>query len=309
MAGRTAGTAAGGAHAGPGIRPRGPHTIGADLGLVLHEDGSYVDTDHTELPDTLEPAVLKLLDLVDGPCIMNAADSADSPIASLRPDARTWLALPLTSRARRVGLLLLIPPADSGYDDGQLRVAAALVEQGMVAYHNALLYRQVEQLAGTDPLTGLHNRRQFFKLSTDLFDAARETNQPLAALMVDIDHFKGINDTHGHAAGDDVIREVAGRLRSMLRETDVLGRYGGEEFVLILPGHAAGALASLGERLRRCVADAAVQTRSGPLDVTISVGTTHLRPKDRTLDDALARADTALYQAKQNGRNRVVTEG
>jgi diguanylate cyclase (GGDEF)-like protein len=277
--------------------------IGADAGAVLHDDGTCLGTDTIDSDAVIEPAVLKLIDTVDVPRV-----GVDTSLASLYPDARSWLALPLNSRARRVGLLLLISTADTGYDDAQLRIAAALAEQGMVAYDNAQLYRQVEQLAGTDPLTGLHNRRQFFKLSAELFTTAVTTGQPLAAVMVDIDHFKQVNDTHGHGAGDDVIGEVAARLRGILRGSDLLGRYGGEEFALILPGQIAADSAGLGERLRQTIDAAPIATRSGPLNITISIGTTQLHDADRTLDDALARADAALYRAKQNGRNQVVTE-
>jgi diguanylate cyclase (GGDEF)-like protein len=123
--------------------------------------------------------------------------------------------------------------------------------------------------------------------------------------MLDIDKFKSINDTYGHGAGDEVIREVAARVRAGIRHSDVLGRYGGEEFAVVLPDHD-GAAADLAERMRRAVADEPVPTRAGPLRVTISVGLAHLQPSDTGLDQMLARADHALYRAKESGRNRVV---
>jgi diguanylate cyclase (GGDEF)-like protein len=237
---------------------------------------------------------------------LGVVDGPDAPVAALLPAARAWLAIPLTSRERRVGLLLLVSAGDR-YDDGQFRVANALAEQGMVAYDNAVLHSQVQRLASTDPLTGLHNRRTFFELSAARFTAALRGDEPTAAIMVDIDHFKRVNDAHGHAVGDDVIKEVAMRLRGVLRHDDLLGRYGGEEFVLLLPGTTAANAAHLAERLRHAVTDTPVPTRTGPLEVTVSVGATQVQATDSIVEDALARADAALYRAKQGGRNQVVT--
>jgi diguanylate cyclase (GGDEF)-like protein len=122
--------------------------------------------------------------------------------------------------------------------------------------------------------------------------------------MVDIDHFKRINDTYGHPVGDEVIRVVAERLRDALRDADVLGRYGGEEFALIVPQTGAAA-AELAERLRHVVSGNPVPTAAGPLPVTISVGLACLDGADEDLRQLLSRADGALYQAKQAGRDRV----
>jgi diguanylate cyclase (GGDEF)-like protein len=278
--------------------------IGADLGVILHEDRSLLSTDGPDATAVAPPAVADLLDLIDTPRV-GVVDGPDAPVVALLPAARAWLAIPLTSRERRVGLLLLVSAGDR-YDDGQLRVATALAEQGMVAYDNALLYCQVQLLASTDPLTGLHNRRTFFELSAERFAAAVRGDAPTAAIMLDIDHFKRVNDTHGHAVGDDVIKEVAARLRGVLRRDDLLGRYGGEEFVLLLPGTSAADAAYLAERLRHTVADTPIATRTGPLQVTVSVGATQLQAADSIVEDALARADEALYRAKQGGRNQVV---
>jgi diguanylate cyclase (GGDEF)-like protein len=123
--------------------------------------------------------------------------------------------------------------------------------------------------------------------------------------MLDIDKFKNINDTYGHGVGDEVIRAVATRVRASIRHSDVLGRYGGEEFAVVLPDHE-GQAADLAERMRRAVADEPIPTQAGPIGVTISVGLAHLDPADAALDQLLARADHALYGAKEGGRNRVV---
>jgi diguanylate cyclase (GGDEF)-like protein len=136
--------------------------------------------------------------------------------------------------------------------------------------------------------------------------AARRTHEPLAAVMLDIDHFKKINDTYGHQTGDEVIREVVNRIRQNCRSSDLLARYGGEEFVLLLPGTGSDA-AALAERVRADVAAFPVPTSSGPVPVSISVGLSYLDPSDE-IDALLARADKRLYEAKSAGRNRVVAD-
>ena len=138
-----------------------------------------------------------------------------------------------------------------------------------------------------------------------LVEAAARGSRDLAAVMLDIDNFKSINDTYGHSVGDEVIRAVAERVRSAIRQSDVLGRYGGEEFAIVMPDHDGGA-AGLAERMRGAVAETPVPTAAGPVPVTVSVGLTHLGPEDGALDQMLVRADHALYRAKQSGRNRVV---
>ncbi len=220
----------------------------------------------------------------------------------------SWLVVPLTVRDGRLGVLVLAAAAPDAYGDAEVGLAAALAGQGMVAYENARLFDQVRALATTDPLTGVADRRHFFELARREVALAHRGGRPLAAVIVDIDHFKQVNDTYGHQAGDDVIRGVVERLRRRHRETDLLARYGGEEFVLLLPdvGDAGPVIA---ERLRAEVAASPVPTRRGPVPVTISVGVAHLRPDDAEPDTLFGRADESLYQAKQAGRDRVVDDG
>ncbi|MFI5954655.1 diguanylate cyclase [Cryptosporangium sp. NPDC051539] len=243
--------------------------------------------------------------------------SANAPalVTKSVPGVRSWLALPLVARDERLGVLLFATDAPDGYDDGAAEIAGALVAQGMVAYENARLFTEVQRLATIDGLTGVANRRHFFELATQDVRVSRRDSAaswPIAAMMIDIDHFKRVNDEHGHQVGDEVIQVVATRLRQNGRGLGLLGRYGGEEFVLLLRAGAVEA-ARVAERLRAAIEQEPVPTSAGPLTVTISLGVTYLRDPDLDTDPSadalvsalLGRADRCLYLAKHAGRNRV----
>jgi len=165
------------------------------------------------------------------------------------------------------------------------------------------MMRQLEDLASTDELTGLYNRRHFLRRAEAELSRLRPGHRSGLAL-IDLDHFKRINDLHGHATGDRVLQTFASVARSCLRDDDVLARYGGEEFVLLLPDTDADQFRACCERLREAFATAQpldVQLQAGHL--SLSIGLTLLREGD-DLDESLQRADEALYRAKGNGRNR-----
>ena len=163
----------------------------------------------------------------------------------------------------------------------------------------------LRRLADTDALTGIANRRSFFRLAEALMTAAT----PAAALLMDIDHFKAVNDRLGHAFGDRVLTEITARLRSLLRPTDIFGRLGGEEFGVLLPGADALTATLVAERLRLVVAETPVRGPAGDVQVTLSIGVSCTRAEEESIDDVLARADLALYAAKDAGRNRVHLAG
>ncbi|MEV6595827.1 diguanylate cyclase [Actinoplanes sp. NPDC051346] len=217
----------------------------------------------------------------------------------------SWLTVTLDDREGALGVLVLASERANAYAAADLGVAAALVGQGMVAYDNARLFSRINELATTDSLTGVANRRRFFELAEKSLNAAREAGTPVTALMIDIDHFKRVNDTYGHQTGDDVIREVVTRLLSCLPPEGIVARYGGEEFAVLLPGVREDGPA-LAEKLRAAIDGMPLDTRTGPIPATISVGLARLRPTDATPDALLARADSGLYEAKQAGRNRVM---
>jgi diguanylate cyclase (GGDEF)-like protein len=159
-------------------------------------------------------------------------------------------------------------------------------------------------LSTTDPLTGISNRRHLDEALTAACQAGQRHGDQVSVLLIDIDHFKQVNDQHGHNSGDQVLKIVTRRLASTLRTDDTLGRWGGEEFLVVLPRTGRAAAVTLAERLRRCVADEPVPVSDGnTLAITVSIGVasaTHPAP-----DRLLAVADRAMYSAKEAGRNRI----
>ncbi|MBX9903863.1 MAG: diguanylate cyclase [Burkholderiales bacterium] len=171
------------------------------------------------------------------------------------------------------------------------------------------LEADLREMAATDMLTGLPNRRHFLgQLEQEKARVSRAEEKCAAVLMIDIDHFKVVNDSFGHAAGDHVLRHLATLMKEDLRKIDTLGRLGGEEFAVILPGADRAAAEIFAERLRKQVAETPAVLDKWTIPVTISIGVTEIKPGDDSADDALTRADRALYRAKECGRNRVTVE-
>lgn len=166
-------------------------------------------------------------------------------------------------------------------------------------------------MALTDSLTGLHNRRYLEVHIDKLLEKNKEAGKALSVLILDIDHFKSVNDTHGHGVGDEILKQFAQRLKDNVRSFDLVARLGGEEFVVILPEVTDGRAYMVSERLRRCVAERPfeVDIPDGKLDVTTSIGAVFIDREIIPPKDILERADKALYQAKDGGRNQVVFEG
>lgn len=165
---------------------------------------------------------------------------------------------------------------------------------------------ELQKLASLDPLTGIRNRRAFFDAcETELRRRTRD-HQGMSMLLIDVDEFKRINDEYGHAAGDNVLKTLALRLQQHIREFDVLGRIGGEEFAILLPGLDTEAAMEVAERLRTLVKQPIIiDDDKPPFEVTISTGIAEVKPDDQLIDTALSEADRAMYSAKSHGRDRV----
>jgi diguanylate cyclase (GGDEF)-like protein len=169
----------------------------------------------------------------------------------------------------------------------------------------------LRHLVITDSLSGLYNRRHFDKLAEDEITRALRYSRPLSVMMFDIDFFKHINDNYGHAGGDAVLKAVAKATKEMIRATDVPARYGGDEFIVLLPETAVTEAAAVAEKLRRQIGETPVQAEAGPIAITISVGVsdclgkTNSKPQEMVLLELISNADRALYASKSAGRNRL----
>ncbi|HEQ71054.1 MAG TPA: sensor domain-containing diguanylate cyclase, partial [Spirochaetia bacterium] len=221
------------------------------------------------------------------------------------------LAVPLNAEILhgQPGALVFVTPKESVFSDFEISLAESVARQLAVTTENARLYREVERMAQIDGLTGIYTRRHFESIARHQWYFSLRHRRPFCVIMADIDFFKKVNDTHGHAAGDAVLRQVAERLRVNLREADVLGRYGGEEFIVLLPQTGLEHAREIAERIRAAVAGRPMTISSGDLAVTVSFGVAHYRPgKDESLLAVIKRADSALYEAKEKSRNRVCAQ-
>lgn len=225
--------------------------------------------------------------------------------ASLIGTIRSWIGVPLVSRQQVIGMLTLCSERENAYTAQAVAIANTFGGQAAIAIENAHLFGTVQSMAITDSLTNLNNRRHFFQLGEYEFKRARRNARPMAVLMMDIDYFKRVNDTFGHAVGDQVLRTVADICLTIVREVDIPGRYGGEEFVVLLPESDLDGAHVVASRLREAVEDSPILTERGTVQVTISIGIAEISDRHEDLDVLLDEADQALYIAKMQGRNRV----
>jgi diguanylate cyclase (GGDEF)-like protein/PAS domain S-box-containing protein len=196
--------------------------------------------------------------------------------------------------------------SDQKFFESDLKILELFGTHAAAAIRNARLHKQLSQLAITDSLTGIYNRRHFFEMAEKEFHQAVRYKRSFSIIMFDLDLFKNVNDTFGHSQGDLVLRAVVRRCADVMREADILGRYGGEEFVIALPETGQPEALALAERLRQQLASRPVETDSTSVQVTASFGVATLEPTISNLMLLINRADMALYQVKQTGRNQVL---
>jgi diguanylate cyclase (GGDEF)-like protein len=222
-------------------------------------------------------------------------------VADFRPSE--VIVSPIGYRGVPLGVVVLASARPFNTDH---RALITLFLQGLgLALNNALVHDRLQLLAALDPLTGIYNRRFGLARLHEEFSRAVRADSPLGVLMFDVDHFKAVNDTYGHLVGDRVLKSICAIARSTIREGDVLFRYGGEEFVAVLPAAAAEDLRILGERLRRAVMDSELTDGQRKVRVTVSIGGVAYPNHDIENDDGMIRVvDEALYRAKESGRNR-----
>ncbi len=269
----------------------------AVVGMTLDGEVTTVHTIESALP----PIEVDWL-------LSHSPDDADwQPVGIFAPDpqGRSWVAQALMDEDGVSAWVFL------GTSEGQeprtaedLALASTLVHHAAVALQNARLFARLERMAIRDALTGLFNRGEFFRRAEQAVGLADACSRPLGAAMLDVDHFKRVNDVYGHATGDLVLRSVARAIQDNVRSEDVVGRYGGEEFGLLLPDVGADEALAICERIRAAVASLELISDEGePLTVTISIGLATHQMGDG-LAGLLHRADLALYASKHGGRNQ-----
>jgi diguanylate cyclase (GGDEF)-like protein len=214
------------------------------------------------------------------------------------------LAAPLIVHGSAVGAIVVTRRADGSWPETTRRILDSAAHEASAALARAYSHRSAEEQATTDALTGLPNRRYFDEI-VSLLPGRRRAGDAVGILMVDIDRFKVLNDTHGHATGDEVLRAVAGAIVAGVREEDVPARFGGEEFVVLLRNPDPDVAVDVGERIRSAVRGLDLRTY-GVRGVSVSVGVAVAEGPDESIEALIATADRALYRAKRAGRDRVV---
>jgi len=220
---------------------------------------------------------------------------------------RSYAGAPIRVKGKTVGFINLNATVPGHFKDAHVKRLQSFAHHAGVAVENAQLYAQTQQLAITDELTGIFNRRGLFELGRREVERSLRFGHPLSALMIDIDKFKDVNDSYGHKVGDQVLQFLTARCLVNIREIDIFGRYGGEEFVILLPESPVEDACMVAERLRRLTVDEPFHTTMGEISISISIGVTAVRTTGEDLNALIERADQALYTAKHSGRNQVAS--
>ena len=297
-------------------------TLGADRGMLWlftpERDALYVKVGRRVGSDVIQlPTGAGVAGHVArvGAALRLPADRASVPYPTEdEPGAPQQLAVPMVGRGRVLGVLSILgDDPERPFTQDDLDTLRSFAAQASVAMENVMLHQEAQRLSVTDPLTGLWNFR-YFQLQADReLESAARFERPLSLLIIDLDHFKTVNDRFGHQVGDDVLVEVARRIQAATRVPDVVARYGGEEFVVLLPGTDAVGAVATAERIRQAVSASKVTITTAqdiaPMAVSCSIGVAEHPAHGTTVAGLLRSADAAMYQAKAQGRDRVVAAG
>ena len=232
---------------------------------------------------------------------------------------QSLVAVPMRLRGKVVGMLSAQSYTENAYSSEDQELLEMLASHAAIVLENANLFQQIRRLADTDSLTGILNRRRLFELADLDFARARRYRYPLTAVMIDVDHFREFNNRYGHKVGDWILKIIVELCRRQIRTVDIFGRYGGDEFTLILPSTGLEGAAQVAERLRLQVEQADKETihnvfrqmntaslqTAAILRLTISLGVAVLDSSCENVEALIERADQAMYQAKSSGRNRL----
>lgn len=232
-------------------------------------------------------------------------DSIDSIRIGDKEEVRSILAVPIKLGDKVIGMLSSQSYQPSAYTTEDQSLLEMLASYAAIGLDNARLFSEVQKLAITDSLTGIYNRRHLIESGQREFSRSRRFQRPLSVILLDIDRFKVVNDTYGHPVGDQVLQVLTRRIQTMIREIDILGRYGGEEFIIVLPETQRDAAAIVAERLRMCAGNIPIQTSRGNVVITLSLGIAEDSYEVTDFEALVARADEAMYAAKNAGRDRI----
>ncbi|MFL5455074.1 MAG: diguanylate cyclase [Myxococcales bacterium] len=223
------------------------------------------------------------------------------------PGTGSFLGVPLRAKGRVLGVMTLSRPAKAAFNQHEIRLAEAIAAQASLAIANARLYQETLELSYTDPLTGIANRRQLYARLEQELSRSMRFGDEVSVLMIDLDLFKAVNDGHGHTVGDSVLRNVALLLKRNVRKVDMVARYGGDEFMVVLPRIRLEEAVDVAEKLRRTVAAAAFPAGPGaaPIRLTVSLGVASFGHDAVDVAGVLEKSDFALYEAKRSGRDRI----
>jgi diguanylate cyclase (GGDEF)-like protein len=216
------------------------------------------------------------------------------------------IVVPMILNDQVIGAISLDSHNRAAFNDDDLRLLVSFAATATAAIRNAQLHMEMQRLAITDSLTNLYNRRGIYELGRREIERARRFGRPLTAIMFDLDSFKQVNDRYGHNIGDQVLRTISDRVNRNIREVDILGRLGGDEFIIILSETDLFTATNMAERLRIIIAESPAIVDGGvSIPITVSMGIAKASTGTQDLTSLIHDADQALYFAKQNGRNQV----
>lgn len=254
---------------------------------------------HDTIKAVYEGRSLLLSDLQTEPYLLSLIESEEQ-----RRTVRSVIAAPLTIAQNVFGAISASSNSPFAFTEDDLRLLSNFATTAATAIHNSILYAETQNLATHDSLTGQLNRRILFEYGQREVDRSQRFGHPLSALMLDIDRFKDVNDKYGHAAGDKVLVVIADRCSQVIRNVDVFGRYGGDEFAVLLPEADTSTAKDIADRIRSTIGESPVVTEAGTIPVSISIGVAQADASITKFSALLHKADQALYQSKQAGRNR-----
>jgi diguanylate cyclase (GGDEF)-like protein len=217
----------------------------------------------------------------------------------------SYLGIPLMQGKEVIGTLSAISKNVNAFNQKQIRLLETIASQISITLQNVKMYERMKELAIIDELTGIYNRRFFYLAANKEIERAVRYSKDLSLIIIDIDHYKDVNDHFGHMAGDKVLQKLTQVIQKELRSSDVFSRYGGEEFLILLSDTEGEAAANVAERIRATVENLHVKYNEEEISVTVSLGVTQITDERNTLQELIAIVDQALYGAKQKGRNRV----